>query len=498
MTPPDRDGSILLLGDIFGLSRHLMDALELDGWRVRLVQLGDQTRPLDDQRFQVDLTSSDSVTELVHWLRQRDGADSISAIVSLLGLEESGRGCMTEQLFQLLQGLHVEYRPADTPGTRLLLNVLCLDGRLGMAGTLDPDDDRVGSLGLCKTIGREQRAIHNVSLDLATSLSADARLAAIVDAVTSPSELNEVGVDENGRWSIHLQPVESQPQTAEPVCGRDSVVLVTGGGDGVTAAITRRLAQESPTLIIAGRTPRPDEASRPYLGLDETSLRQRLIREAPGGRIIPAEIERQVHRILKQGRIEQNLVRYQELGARVEYHAIDVSSTRQFSGLISDIYERHGRLDGVLHGAGVVQDKLLADKTLDSFRRVYSTKVDSARILARCLRPDSLKFLVFFSSIAGRFGNPAQVDYSAANEYLNKLGNRLNREWPARVVSIEWGPWDGGMVDEFVHQVFAERGIRMIPEDEGVECLVNELLHPQCATGEVLISRSVDRIAAMA
>lgn len=495
MTPPDPDGSVLLLGDVPGLSRHLMAALELEGYRVRLIQLSDRTGPADVNRFQVDPTGPESVAELLNWLRTQDGENSVSAIVSLLGMDESAGGSMTEQLFVLLQALHTEYRPADGQGTRLLLNVLCLDGRLGMSGTLDLDDDRVGSLGLCKTVGREHPEIHDLSLDLGTTLTADARLAAIVDAVTSPSELNEVGVDEAGRWAIRMDPVKTQPNPVETVCGPDSVVLVTGGGDGVTAAITRRLAQEGPTLIIVGRTPRPDASSQPYHGLDERSLRQRLIREAAGGRIVPAEIERRVHRILKQDRIEQNLAYYQKLGATVEYHAVDVSRSDEFSALIGDIYARYGRLDGVLHGAGVVQDKLLADKTLDSFRLVYSTKVDSARILARHLRPESLKFLVFFSSIAGRFGNPAQVDYSAANEYLNKLGNRLNREWPARVVSIEWGPWDGGMVNDFVHQVFADRGIRLIPEDEGVECLMNELLHPPCSTGEVLISRSVDRIS---
>ena len=80
------------------------------------------------------------------------------------------------------------------------------------------------------------------------------------------------------------------------------------------------------------------------------------------------------------------------------------------------------RIDGVIHGAGVIQDKLIRDKTPESYDRVFGTKVESALILSRRLQFEQLKFCVFFASVAGRFGNRGQSDYAAANEVLSQAG----------------------------------------------------------------------------
>src|SRR5690606_1071695 len=146
-----------------------------------------------------------------------------------------------------------------------------------------------------------------------------------------------------------------------------------------------------------------------------------------------------------------------------------------FGGLIEAIYKTHGRVDGVIHGAGVIEDKRLEQKSDDSFDRVFETKTRSAFTLSRKLRPDSLKFLVFFSSMAGRFGNRGQSDYAAANEVLNKLAIVLDRKWPARVVAINWGPWQTGMVSPEVQRQFAQRGVQLIPPADGARVLDEEL-----------------------
>ena len=116
----------------------------------------------------------------------------------------------------------------------------------------------------------------------------------------------------------------------------------------------------------------------------------------------------------------------------------------------------------------------------------------SADVLASKLRPDQLRFLVFFSSVSGRFGNAGQSDYSAANEYLNKLADQLNNRWPTRVVSVNWGPWDAGMVSDELRQMYASKGIGMIPIREGVESLAAELRASNDAPAEVAVSCSLD------
>ena len=175
-------------------------------------------------------------------------------------------------------------------------------------------------------------------------------------------------------------------------------------------------------------------------------------------------------------------------GAEVHYQQIDVRDPQAFEAFIDGIYSSFGRLDGVIHGAGVIEDKLIQDKAPDSFDRVFDTKVDSAFILSRKLRPQELKFLVFFSSVSGRFGNRGQGDYAAANEVLNKLAVCLDNSWPGRIVAINWGPWDTeGMVSAEVRKQFAERGVELIAPTVGLRYLEEELRFGRKGEAEVVV-----------
>jgi NAD(P)-dependent dehydrogenase (short-subunit alcohol dehydrogenase family) len=123
----------------------------------------------------------------------------------------------------------------------------------------------------------------------------------------------------------------------------------------------------------------------------------------------------------------------------------------------------------------VLEDRFLRDKTPESFERVFGTKVDAARTLARVLRPD-VGFLVLFGSIAGVFGNRGQIDYAAANDALDTLARRASEHLTGRVVSVDWGPWAGtGMVSAELEREYERRGIGLIDPDDGVACLLHEL-----------------------
>ena len=98
-------------------------------------------------------------------------------------------------------------------------------------------------------------------------------------------------------------------------------------------------------------------------------------------------------------------------------------------------------------------------------------------------------------SVSGRFGNVGQVDYSTANEVLNKLADQLARCWPARVVCINWGPWDGGMVSPELRTLYEAKAIELIPVAEGVRALQNELRLPDHRNAEVVISCSVEQMS---
>ncbi len=147
---------------------------------------------------------------------------------------------------------------------------------------------------------------------------------------------------------------------------------------------------------------------------------------------------------------------------------------------------RYGDPVGLIHGAGLIKDKLIREKTLESFDRVLGTKLEGALNLLRLVRPESLKFTAMFSSIAGRFGNVGQSDYASANEVLNKLAHWLDRRWPGRVVSVIWGPWSGvGMVSQLEGHL-GRQGLGMIAPEVGRTLLVDELRHGRKGDVEIV------------
>ncbi|HTQ00096.1 MAG TPA: SDR family NAD(P)-dependent oxidoreductase [Casimicrobiaceae bacterium] len=269
-----------------------------------------------------------------------------------------------------------------------------------------------------------------------------------------------------------------------------SVVLLTGGARGITSKIALELGRRFKCrLELVGRTPAPEQSEDAELmdAADERTLRQLLIARHPGRR--PAEIEAECARLFAAREIRGTLAALRAAGATASYHPCDVRDRAAFGALIEAIYERHGRLDGVIHGAGVIEDKLARDKTAESFARVFETKVHGALAIAEHVR-DDVKFVVFFSSIVATFGNRGQSDYAAANDFLDRLAHALKHRLAGRVLSINWGPWrDAGMVSPELAREYARRGIDLIDPEAGVASFIDELLHGPASDAQVILMR---------
>ncbi|WP_018680512.1 type I polyketide synthase [Actinokineospora enzanensis] len=264
---------------------------------------------------------------------------------------------------------------------------------------------------------------------------------------------------------------------------RDSVVLVLGGARGITARCGIALAAAAGCqLELAGRTPWPPESAlSPELATaDENGLRAAL---AAGGTPLP-EIERAVRAIVTQREVSSTVAQIRAAGGRVDYRQVDVRDGAAVRQLIKDVHARHGRLDAVVYASGVLDDKLMLDKDDESFRFVYSTKVDGARALLDGITEAGVRpgLTLFFGSVSGVFGNPGQIDYAAGNDSLETLGTAFAERTGCRVVTVHWGPWvpsgeHTGMVSDELARDLDRRGIRLIDPEEGTDCLMRELTH---------------------
>ncbi|MGH9214324.1 MAG: SDR family NAD(P)-dependent oxidoreductase [Acidimicrobiales bacterium] len=269
-----------------------------------------------------------------------------------------------------------------------------------------------------------------------------------------------------------------------------SVVVVTGGARGITARAAIALATTTGCrLELLGRTPLPtDEDPHTAAATDRMALRRVLIEV--GELRSPSDIEAACSRILAAREVRSTLDALHSVGAAVDYHPVDVRDPDALGLVLAGIRARHGRIDAVVHGAGVLDDRLARDKSDESFDRVFATKVTAARTLLDHLGTDT-RLVVFFGSVSGVFGNRGQVDYSAANDALDELALRFDGSGGRRVVSIDWGPWAAtGMVTPELEREYARRGVGLVEPAEGVRALMNEMATLPGEPAQVIVMRA--------
>ena len=197
--------------------------------------------------------------------------------------------------------------------------------------------------------------------------------------------------------------------------------------------------------------------------------------------------------VLSEG-LRSRLSGLEALGARVEYRSVDVCDRSAVSVLISEVLAVHGRLDGVVHAAGVLRDGLVAGKSAADLRIVLAPKVSGLVALDQVTRDVALQWLACFSSITAVWGNVGQADYAAANAFLDCYAGHRNGLVAqglrrGRTVSINWPLWaEGGMGLEVAvaRRLFERSGMAAMGTASGLAAFAEALAsgHDQVLTAE--------------
>ena len=482
------EGPIVLTEDELGIAQRVAASLEAQGVRTQILERGRLSDPGGVARWLEESGLSGPVGGIAHLAPiANGGAHSIESWRARTEIE-------VKSLFDLLQSMGRDGRFNSNGGSRFrALGATILGGAWGRIGSPAAGSGVASSggvYGVLKTLASEHEDVLAKVVDFDQTMDPEAIGQAVLAELMHADDDFEIGYSAGRRqvYRAELAPIEETAEAIDLLPQDGWVVLVTGGARGITAELSYRLAAPGVRFVIIGRSPRPGATDPSFAGLEESELRAYLIknRRDEGQPVRPAEIERQVTAILKESEARENLARLEAAGAVVDYRVADVRS--ELESAIDSVYERFGRLDAVLHGAGVVEDKLLMEKSRESFDRVFDTKADSSFALARKLRPRGLKWVVLMSSISGRIGNQGQVDYAAGNEVMNRVAWQMSRELaPARVLAINWGPWIGaGMANPGVIRELANRGIAAIDLETGWQFLRRELLAGSADTVEVI------------
>ncbi|MCL9759088.1 SDR family NAD(P)-dependent oxidoreductase [Frankia sp. AiPa1] len=473
----------------------LLAALRARGWTVRELDLDTVGRPSavgGPQAARGDVP--DGREEAV------DGALTVafdSPVDLCLTLLTPGAGweptvARLAESIQIARRAHGPLTTAAAGGTRAAFVTLTrLDGGLGHHGTAGPVASLLGGVGgLVKTLDAEAPAVFCRALDASPDLPIDT-LADLLDAELHDAarDTPEVGLalatGPGPRGAVirtTVVPGLYGPRAGvrpEPsggggglTVGADDVLVVSGGARGVTALCVRALAEQAPArFVLLGRSPLADEpdwaAAVPGADL-KAAVIARL--RAEGTRPTPREVERIYQGLLAAREIRATLAAVAASGARAEYVPVDVTDADSVRTALDGV---RGQVTGIVHGAGVLADARLVDKTPADVARVFAPKLAGLRALLDGLDGAPLRHLVLFTSVAGLFGNPGQADYAAANEALCRVAAAHRHAHPDHhVVAIDWGAWDGGMVTPGLRDLFAARGVRLLAPDAGAAAFV--------------------------
>jgi acyl transferase domain-containing protein/NAD(P)-dependent dehydrogenase (short-subunit alcohol dehydrogenase family)/SAM-dependent methyltransferase len=236
------------------------------------------------------------------------------------------------------------------------------------------------------------------------------------------------------------------PQDHEFRFKNRGIYLITGGLGGLGLIFAREILQQTKqaTLILTGRS-------------ELSAEKQKILDE------LHQEIKPDNRHIIK-------------------YYKTDVSRSEQVRLLIESIQGDYGKLDGIIHSAGIIQDNFIYKKTTDEFKNVLASKVSGAINLDIATQNTALDFFVLFSSIAA-LGNIGQADYATANAFMDQFAHYRNElvtknQRQGQTLSINWPFWeDGGMrVDEASKAMMKKlAGVLPMRTETGVKMLMHAL-----------------------
>ncbi len=292
----------------------------------------------------------------------------------------------------------------------------------------------------------------------------------------------EIAYDADGtRFVVDVAPeaLEGVPAVA------GKTLVVPGGAQGITVELLAALAPQGPNFMLLGRTTVPEEAETWAAWSDDEwkaeEQRQMAAMKEAGTKVTPVSIQKAMSPLRKAAEVQRNLQRLSDLGAEVTYAPVDVTDPELVSSAVAHARERFGAIHGIIHAAGIEISKDLSSKDRDQFDWVFGIKHDGWNALMEATADDDLEFLVAFGSVAGRFGNIGQTDYSAANEYLCKAVKTAAAERNVPTAfTIAWGPWgEVGMATKgSILQIMESTGVTPIPTADGVAQFLAELATP--------------------
>ena len=451
----------------------------------RLVELGVQVVPIEE-------AIAGSPVNGVYWLPALDHEGDLKQMDPA-----SWHEALQVRLKGLYRTMRKLYAQIAGPGT-FLISATRLGGLHGYdeTGAAAPLGGAVS--GFTKAYKRECPDALVKVVDFASSCSpAEVAELLVEETLRDPGAL-EIGYHCEQRFTIGLEERPVADGNPGITLDQDTVFVITGAAGSIVSAITADLAAASGgTFYLLDIAPEPDpndpDLAR-FVG-DKDGLKRDLFAriQARGERATPVRVEKELAALERAHAARSAIDAVRAAGGGAHYFAVDLTDAQAVSNVVDRVRQQSGRIDVLLHAAGLDRSRSLADKEPGEFDLVFDVKADGWFHLLHAIGDMPLKATVAFSSIAGRFGNSGQTDYSAANDLLCKIASSFRTTRPeTRAIAIDWTAWGGiGMASRgSIPKIMEMAGIEMLAPEAGVPWIRRELTEG-AAHGEVVVAQSL-------
>ena len=465
--------------------------------------LTNQLKKLGVEVLRIDPTAdAGALTPLIENWAAAGGVDGVYWLTALDKEEDLSKMDVAdwrEALRVRVKSLYITmlalYEHVSKPGT-FLISATRLGGQHGYdeAGAFAPLGGAV--VGFTKAYKRERMESLIKAIDFEVKRDAAEIAQLLIDETLRDPGTVEIGYTGDLRWTVGLEEQPAVDGRPGIVLNEKSVFVITGAAGSIVSAITADLATASGgTFYLLDLVPKPDPNNTDLKRFvnDKEGLKRELFEriQSRGERATPALVEKELANLERAQAAQAAMDAVHAAGGTAHYFSVNMTDAKAVAGVIEQVRHNSGRIDVLLHAAGIERSHSLPDKSQQEFDLVFDVKSDGLFNLLHAISDMPLGASVVFSSIAGRFGNAGQTDYSAANDLVCKITSNFRTSHPAtRAIAIDWTAWGGiGMATRgSIPKVMELAGIDMLPPEAGIPLIRRELT-AGATRGEVVIGQ---------
>lgn len=503
-----KDHQILILNGSDNNGFQIKQMLSEKGYKTTLLQFSEfnvpsETKP--DISVALHSLTDESIKRLLDTIAENKG--SIGGIIHINPLPDEhldikdyfnkDESKLLKTVFFIAKHLKKQMLNGTRYGNPFFFTITQMDGKLGLNSIPTTSILQGGYSGLVKSLKKEAPHIFCRTIDISPHIASNDMCTIILEELsdmdTTYTEIGRTAQTERYTMGKNIAEIGANENGASRPPDHATVFLVPGGGRGVTARCVEGLARSYQSkFIILGRTvidtEEPEWAKHIHA---EQELKQAIIDNLKQmeKKPTPQQVTQQLKTIINKRDILRTLDTISDAGGEAVYIDADITDTKTVKKKIKKAVDDFGPITGIIHGAGNLADKLLEKKEEKDYDLVFQTKVYGLKTIMACVNPSEIQYMILFSSISGFLGQIGQADYSLSNEILNKFAHALAKKYPETIIrSVNWGPWDGGMVTPILKRIYKKFDIDVIPIEEGVKFLVDELSGEDKTIAQIIIS----------